>query len=299
VTVDDNVPTRHQIENTAFFNDEATNDIYPPTTPPPEIIIDDDDPPLADFIDDHFAYVIGYPEGDVRPARDISRAEVTTVFFRLLTDTVRTENWTKVNPYPDVQLENWFNNAVSVMNKMSIVQGYPDGTFLPNGKITRGELAAVAARFARRANMEPTTDRTFNDIAGHWAEEDILYAASIGWVQGYPDGTYRPKQNITRAEFMTLVNRMLGRAPETEEDLLPDMVRWPDNADPKVWYYLDVQEATNSHYYERKEDNFVPDLYFEYETWTEMRENRDWVKFESAWSEADSAENPGEVMGGD
>jgi uncharacterized repeat protein (TIGR01451 family)/fimbrial isopeptide formation D2 family protein len=291
-----NMPTRYQIENIAFCGDTPTNGVTPPPPPPPPIVIDEEDPPLSPFIDDHFAYIIGYPDGNVRPSRNVTRAEVATVFFRMLSDDVRAENWTQQNQYPDVELENWFNNAISVVNKMGIVNGYPDGTFRPNGYITRAELATIAARFARQMMMLPTNDRTFSDIAGHWAEDDIQYAAEIGWVRGYTDGTYRPNQYITRAEFMTLVNRMLGRAPETEEDLLDDMVHWPDNADTTAWYYVDVQEATNSHFYDRKEDKFVPDLTFEYETWTEMRENRDWVQFEKEWSTANSASNPGEVI---
>ena len=244
-------------------------------------------PPLAMFIPDHAAYIIGYPEGDVRPERNITRAEVATVFFRLLSDELRAENWVQQNAFPDVISTNWFNNAVSVMSRMGIVNGYPNGTFMPDGPITRGELAAIAARFARATWMMPTNDRGFSDISGHWAQNDILYAAAIGWVNGYPDGTYRPNQPITRAEFMTLVNRMLERVPETADDLLASQMKtWVDNSDTSKWYYLAVQEATNSHSPEYKSGRMVPDLAFEYERWLEMVKNRDWEQLEKAWSTA-------------
>ena len=264
-------------------NDTTTN-----TYVPPPITIVDDGPPLVLFISDHVAYIIGYPEGDVRPQRNITRAEVTTVFFRLLTDELRTANWSQANTYPDVLAEHWFNNAISVMSKMGIVLGYPDGTFKPNGAITRGELATIAARFARQMKAQPINTRTFSDIAGHWAEEDILYAAAIGWVNGYPDGTYLPNQPITRAEFMTLVNRMLERVPETTDDLLPDMVQWEDNANPNAWYYLAVQEATTSHVPIYKTGAPVPGLAFNYEKWEKLAANRDWAQLEKTWSTANS-----------
>jgi hypothetical protein len=235
------------------------------------------------------ACIIGYPEGDVKPEQNISRAEAATVFFRLLTDEVRTENWTKENAFLDVVKENWYNNAVSIMSNMGIVNGYTDGTFKANSNITRAELAAIAARFARDMGMTAINSKvSFSDISGHWAEEDIRYAASIGWVNGYTDGTYRPVQNITRAEFMTLVNRMLERVPETTADLLTEeMVKWSDNGDTSAWYYLAVQEATNSHEPEYK-DKTVPGLQFNYERWTEILPNRDWSELEKSWATANS-----------
>ena len=179
---------------------------------------------------------------------------------------------------------------------MSILKGYEDKTFMPNQSITRAEMAAIAARFARLMGTAVTTNNTFTDIDGHWAKEDIEYAAAVGWVKGYPDGTYRPQANITRAEFMTLANRMLEREPENESDLLASTMKtWPDNADTSQWYYLAVQEATNSHVYKRKGVT-VPDLNFEYETWVEQLAMRDWSAFEKEWSDANSATNPGEVI---
>ena len=255
--------------------------------PPEEVVIEEEETPLGPFISDHVAYIIGYPEGDVWPQRNITRAEVATVFFRLLTDDMRTENWTQENPYPDVQAGKWFNNAVSVMSNMGILQGYPDGTFKPDAPITRAEMATIAARFALEMQMEQLDEKSFSDVSGHWAKEDILFAAAIGWVNGYPDGTYMPNQPITRAEFMTLVNRMLERVPETADDLLSDeMITWVDNADPTAWYYLAVQEATNSHIPEYKEDSDAPGLPTGYERWLELTENRDWAELETSWSMA-------------
>jgi hypothetical protein len=255
---------------------------------PPVIDIQDTDPPLSTypFIPDHVAYVIGYPDGNVKPERNVTRAEVTTVFFRLLLDSVRKEYWTQNNSFSDVQKGFWYNNAVSVMSKMEVVNGYPDGTFKPNGTITRGELATIAARFARmRYGIEETNPNvSFSDIAGHWAEKDIKFAASIGWVNGYPDGTCRPNNNITRAEFMTLVNRMLERAPERPGDLLPDMIKWPDNADTNKWYYLAIQEASNSHEPVYKSE-LVPGMSFPYEYWLQLIKNRDWAQLEKEWVE--------------
>ena len=236
--------------------------------------------PPRPFIEDHVAYVIGYPDGYVRPERNITRAEAATIFFRLLTDDLRQANWTKVNTFSDVNMDSWYNTAVSVMSSMGIVNGYPDGTFKPDGAITRAELAAIAARFARMMEMKQAGTLSFSDISGHWAETDIKYAASIGWVRGYTDGTYRPDRNITRAEFMTLVNRMLEREVETVEDLLTqEMIVWADNAEKEAWYYLAVQEATNSHEAKNR-DKVVPGLQFKYEYWVKMIPNRDWSHLE-------------------
>jgi uncharacterized repeat protein (TIGR02543 family) len=255
----------------------------PPVDPPVDL---PEEPSKKTFIDDHIAYIIGYPEGDVRPNRNITRAEVATVFFRLLIDEVRSNYWTQQNSFQDVIPGNWYNNAVSVKANMGVINGYPDGTFKPDGAITRAELAAIAARFAKQMEMAPSNDVSFSDISGHWAESDIRYAAALGWVNGYPDGTFKPNQPITRAEFMTLVNRMLERVPEAADDLLQDeMKHWIDNANPDAWYYSAVQEATHSHEADYKEDT-VPGLQFNYEFWTEMIPNRDWAQLEREWSNA-------------
>ena len=238
---------------------------HTPTPSTPTVEIPDDDA-LGLNTTDHFAYIVGYGNGEVRPQNNITRAEVATIFFRLLTDDVRDENLTKTNRYSDVAATSWYNTAVSTLSSMGIITGYPDGTFRPNAAITRAEFAAIAARFD---NDGDKTAAKFSDIATHWAKDEISIAYNNGWITGYPDGTFGPQRDITRAETMTLVNRVLNRQPETEDDLLPNMTGWTDNANPKGWYYLAVQEATNSHYYEFKTNS-------QYEKWTELRETRDW-----------------------
>ena len=238
---------------------------HTPTPSTPTVEIPDDDA-LGLNTTDHFAYIVGYGNGKVRPQNNITRAEVATIFFRLLTDDVRDENLTKTNRYSDVAATSWYNTAVSTLSSMGIITGYPDGTFRPNAAITRAEFAAIAARFD---NDGDKTAAKFSDIATHWAKDEISIAYNNGWITGYPDGTFGPQRDITRAETMTLVNRVLNRQPETEDDLLPNMTVWTDNANPKAWYYLAVQEATNSHYYEFKTNS-------QYEKWTELRETRDW-----------------------
>ena len=228
-----------------------------------------DDVPTGLNGDDHFAYIVGYPDGNVKPGGNITRAEVATIFFRLLTEEVRTANSTQSNSLSDVTRGQWFNHAVSTLSSMGIVKGHNDGTFAPNAPITRAEFAAIAARFD---DKNTNTSSKFTDIASHWAKNEIGIAANKGWINGYPDGTFRPNQYITRAEAMTLVNRVLNRLPENSSDLLDSMIKWPDNADASVWYYLAVQEATNSHYYKTKENKF--------EKWTELRETRDWTELE-------------------
>ena len=237
--------------------------------PKPTVEIEDDDA-LGLNTTDHFAYIVGYGNGEVRPQNNITRAEVATIFFRLLTDDVRDENLTKTNRYSDVTRADWYNTAVSTLSSMGIITGYPDGTFRPNAAITRAEFAAIAARFDNDGDKDRCK---FSDIATHWAKDEISIAYNNGWITGYPDGTFGPQRDITRAETMTLVNRVLNRQPETEEDLLPNMTVWTDNANPKAWYYLAVQEATNSHYYEFKTNS-------QYEKWTELRETRDWTQLE-------------------
>ena len=242
---------------------------HTPTPSTPTVEIPDDDA-LGLNTTDHFAYIVGYGNGEVRPQNNITRAEVATIFFRLLTDDVRDENLTKTNRYSDVAATSWYNTAVSTLSSMGIITGYPDGTFRPNAAITRAEFAAIAARFD---NDGDKTAAKFSDIATHWAKDEISIAYNNGWITGYPDGTFGPQRDITRAETMTLVNRVLNRQPETEDDLLPNMTVWTDNANPKAWYYLAVQEATNSHYYKFKTNS-------KYEKWTELRETRDWTQLE-------------------
>ena len=235
----------------------------------PTVEIKDDDA-LGLNNTDHFAYIVGYGNGEVRPQNSITRAEVAAIFFRLLEDDVRDANYTRQNKFTDVSNDAWYCSAVSTLSAMGIISGYPDATFRPNASITRAEFAAIATRFDVNGDKTPAS---FNDIAGHWAKDEIAVAANNGWVNGYEDGSFRPQNKITRAETMSLVNRVLNRKPETAEDLLENMTKWTDNADTNAWYYLAVQEATNSHYYEYKEKS-------QYEKWTELRETRDWSELD-------------------
>ena len=218
---------------------------------------------------DHFAYVIGYPDGTVHPNGQITRAEVATIFFRLLRDEVRDVAFTTSNTYSDVAYGKWYNNPISTMSALGIITGYPDGTFKPNKPITRAEFAAIAARFDETQSGKSAT---FSDVIGHWAAKEIGIAYYNDWIKGYPDGTFKPDQNITRAEAMTLINRVLERKPESPADLLTNMNKWTDNMDTSKWYYLDVQEATNSHGYTRKT--------FNYELWRQMLPDPDWSRYE-------------------
>ena len=216
---------------------------------------------------DHYAYLLGYEDGTVRPNGSISRAEVATVLFRLLKDDVRMQNLTKDNAYSDVSDTAWYAAAVSTLSKMGVISGYPDGTFRPNAPITRAEFAAMIARFDETAK---SADTPFTDISGHWAENAIGKAYGNGWVEGSSKTVFCPESNLTRAETATLLNRVLHRLPEKESDLLANQIVWPDNPET-FWGYLAIQEATNSHEYERKADGV-------YETQTAKRENRDWSK---------------------
>lgn len=218
---------------------------------------------------DHFAYVIGYMDGNVRPYGLISRAETTTIFFRLLKDSVRDGNLLTSNTYTDVADDYWANTAISTMTGLGIVQGRSTTTFDPKAPITRAQFAAICARFdTGKSNGE----QTFTDIKGHWAEKYIQRAAELGWIKGFEDGTFRPDTYITRAQAMTMINRVLNRIPEDESDLLPGMNVWPD-CNPGDWFYLAVQEATNSHDFEHKAGN--------YETWTKLMKNPDWTRYEN------------------
>ena len=253
----------------------------PPIRPP----VDPDKPELN--TEDHYAYIVGYPDGNVKPEGNITRAEVATIFFRLLTDESRNEFWSQTNNYSDVSEDAWYNNAVSTLSNAGIIDGYEDGTFKPDGNITRAEFATIAVRF-----FEATYDGEdlFSDIAGHWAQDYINEAANAGIVDGYPDGTFQPQQLITRAEAMTMVNRTIDRHPH-EDHLLADMIVWPDNPET-AWYYEQVQEATNSHEYTMNTD----DEQNPYEIWTELLPNRDWSELEKEWSDANDGAGSGEVV---
>lgn len=218
---------------------------------------------------EHFAYTVGYPDGSVRPHALMSREEVATIFFRLLSDTSRKAFESSDNPFKDVAADRWSNRAISTLYRAGIITGKSATSFDPSAHITRAELATIAARFD---DLKSGTTG-YSDIAGHWAESYIAGAAANGWVTGYPDGTFKPDANITRAEAMTLINRVLGRLPEAAEDLLTGMNTWPDNADPEVWYYLAIQEATSSHDCTLKFDKT-------YERWIALKENPNWAALE-------------------
>lgn len=241
-------------------------------------------------ITDHFAYVIGYPDGTVRPDGNVTRAEVATIFFRMLKDDAREKYWKTDNRYSDVKSTDWYNNAISTLSNMGIIDGYPDGTFRPNAGITRAEFAKIAVSFFKDNVRETIGDR-FSDIHGKWYTEYVNLANELAIVNGYPDGTFRPDNKIIRAESMTIVNNTLRRTP-CKEGLLPVsvMITWPDNA-ASAWYYEAVQEATNSHEYSRASTTAK-------EQWTKLLPVRDWAAFERAWSTANSAANPGNVVDG-
>ena len=238
--------------------------------PKPPVVEIPDDVPTGLNGKDHYAYIIGYGNNDVRPQNNITRAEVATIFFRLLTDETREANMTKSNGYNDVKDGDWFCCAVSTLSKMGIIKGYEDGSFKPNDPISRAEFAAIAARFDPDGDKTPAS---FADVTSHWAKDEISIAANHGWIKGYEDGSFKPDQKITRAETMTLVNRVLNRLPETKDDLHKDMKTWVDNMDETAWYYLAVQEATNSHYFKNKTST-------KFEQWTDLRDTRDWSELE-------------------
>ena len=268
----DKTPTRESYTFTGWYTDEELTDKITSVT------MTSDQTVYAGWVatgvpdmlngDDHDAYVIGYPDGNVHPQGNISRAETATIFFRLLKADTRDGNLTAENVFADVANGKWFNKAVSTMAKLGIVKGRSAETFAPDAPITRAEFAAICARF----NTKPTnTSNSFSDISGHWAEAEIERAVAFGWIAGYPDGTFRPDTYITRAEAMTMINRVLCRMPQDEKDLLRTMVVWPDNK-PTDWYYLAVQEATNSHEFERK--GAVN------ETWTKLTSAPDWTRYQ-------------------
>lgn len=268
----DKVPTRESYTFTGWYADKALTDKITSVT------MTSDKTVYAGWVatgvpdmlngDDHYAYVIGYPDGNVHPQGNISRAETATIFFRLLKADTRDGNLTADNDFSDVSDGQWHNKAISTMAKLGIVKGRRADNFDPDASITRAEFAAICARF----NTKPVENSgSFSDISGHWAEAEIERAVAFGWIAGYPDGTFRPDTYITRAEAMTMINRVLCRMPQDEKDLLRTMVVWPDNK-PTDWYYLAVQEATNSHEFERK--GAVN------ETWTKLTSAPDWTRYQ-------------------
>ncbi len=262
-------------------------------------------PPDSLNTEDHFAYIIGYPEDyytglptddqtkkPVKPEGNITRAEVATIFFRLLTDEVRNTYWSQTCDYSDVTIDKWYNNAICTLSNFGILKGYEDGTFRPDGNITRAEFATIAVRFFE---VEYNGKDLFPDINGHWAQDYINQAGFVGLVEGYPDGTFGPEKLITRAEAVTIVNRTIDRHPH-KDHLLEDMLVWPDNMDTTKWYYADMQEATNSHEYTMHTKTEETESQTKYEIWQKLLPVRDWEAFEKAWADANAAPNPGEVV---
>ena len=255
-----------------------------PTPNPNPIPIDPAGPEDLNTVD-HYSYIVGYPDGTVRPEGKITRGEVATIFFRLLTDDARNAGWSQTNKFTDVPADTWYSNAISTLTNMGVLSGYKDGTFRPNAPITRAEYATIAVSFYKETVKD--YQGTFSDVPqGQWYTQYVETAAAFGLISGYPDGTFAPNKNISRAEACTITNQTLNRQP-CKDHLLPveEMINWPDNQ-PDAWYYYDMQEATNSHDYEWDGDK---------EKWTTKLSQRDWVQLEKEWSEANSATGGGEV----
>ena len=256
-----------------------TDDGYEPIIPTPDT--DDDTEYVPNWLntEDHYYYIVGYEDGEVKPNNNITRAEVATIFFRLLTDDARARYWSQTNDYTDVAADSWYNNAISTLSNMGIINGYEDGTFQPNASITRAEFTAIATRFF---DYTAEYDGAFNDVSrSAWYADCVQAAVDMGLVDGYPDGGFHPNSNITRAEAVTIVNRVLNRAPHEDHLLDEDEMNvWPDNV-YGAWYYADMQEATNSHDYDwiRVSGERV-------EEWTEKLPERDWAALEQEWSSA-------------
>ena len=228
--------------------------------------------PWAFETDDHFAYIIGVPGREVRPAGLITRGEVVTILFRCLREELRDYWWCTSNAFTDVPGNLWCNNAISTMARAGVILGHPDGTFSPNDPITRAEFCAMIGRYF---SLLRTDAADFPDIRGHWAEELIRSVSARGIVVGYEDGTFRPDNSVLRAEAVTIMNRVLNRAP-APGCLLPEMLEWPDNMDTTAWYYLDMQEATNSHDCVRSDGH---------EVWTRWSPPPDWKRLETLWAD--------------
>ena len=267
------VPSRIGYRFNGWFSDKALSD------PVDSVKMNSDKTVYAGWLktdvpawldgENHFAYVLGYPNGTVLPEDNITRAEVATIFFRLLKSDVRSSYLSSENEFTDVNEGDWFNTAVSTMAKMGIVTGYSDGSYRPNEAITRAEFTAIAARFDSKSSG---ATEGFGDAVDHWAQRDIEKAAANGWVGGYEDGSFRPNSRIKRAEAIAIINRVLSRNPGSEKDLLDGMITFSDNADKTKWYYLDIQEAANGHSYTRNADGS--------EKWTKLNNNVDWTEYQ-------------------
>ncbi len=235
-------------------------------------------------MEDHYSYIVGYPDGTVQPNGKITRAEVATIFFRLLSDDTREAFWSSTNSYSDVTADKWYNNAVSTLSRLGVISGYPDGTFRPDASITRAEFAKIAVSFCKYGST--TYSGCFSDVkASDWFSTCVETARNSNLIAGYPDGTFRPNNAITRAEACTIVNRTLGRKPAKNHMAISGRINWPDCLDAE-WFYADMMEATNSHDYQMV--GLVED-------WNRKLPQRDWAALETEWSHAYSA--PGGEVG--
>ena len=249
-------------------------------TPPPTVVIPDDDIPLGVFSQYHNAYLIGRPDGIIAPRANITRAEVATIVFRLLDDDFRASVWSQQNPFMDVTIDNWFNNAVSTMANAGILRGRPDGSFRPNDAITRAEFAAILARFLNESTA--SGQGQFSDIDGNWAEDYINRLADLGWIRGSGNGHFNPNELLTRAEAAAMVNRMLNRVVTSTDDLLEGRTRWPDKTNANSWYYLYLQEASHSTEFVRTDGERL--------VWLEILPHLDWSVLERPGS------SPGDIV---
>lgn len=265
-----------------YFYAVEENDPTPPGPNPPE-------PPGPDTphvpsleTDKHINYIIGYDDGLVHPEGNLTRAQTAAIFYRLLTDAALVEMWSTEPCFSDVPETSWYFMYVATLTNGGILTGYPDGTFLPNQAITRAEFATIVARFDDRLGQIETT-ATFPDIQGRWFQEYIEFAATCGYVHGYPDGTFRPDEYITRAEAATLINHCLERHVDAAGlEGFENITNWPDNADPERWFYYEIVEAAN--YHDSKRSNRTDEgLVFQTEIWTKLYEPIDWEKIEQEW----------------
>jgi uncharacterized repeat protein (TIGR02543 family) len=261
------LPSRASWTNTS--SSPLVDTDLPSELPPPV-----DPVPLSGL---HHAYIIGYPDGNIRPNNYVTRAEAATILFRLISDEYRANVWSQSNPFADINTEKWYNNAISTMHNAGLVTGYNDGSFRPDKEITRAEFAALIVRTMGLGHVKDIALNIFSDINDHWAKDYINIAYMHNWVQGYNGGTFNPNRPITRAEVAALINRALNRLPQFVSDLHTDMITWDDNTDQNAWYYLHIQEASNSNYYEMKDDGL-------HKTWTGLFTPRDWRLLERPYS---------------
>ena len=267
-------PTRRGYEFTGWYSDEAL------TKPVESVTMDRDRTVYAGWkkstpeeleAGNHVAYIAGYPDGTVQPMNNITRDETAAIIFRLLKEDIRNANLTNKNGFKDFDSSEWANVEISTLVKMGIIHGRSDEEFAPKASITRAEFATMFASFSDMEDPQAAEAETpaFSDISGHWAEKYINRAAQLGWIAGFPDGTFHPDDFITRAEASSLINSVLLRVPSTADHLI-DGISWPDNSDTSAWYYIDMQEATNSH------DNTREGLTLPDERWTKIVETPDW-----------------------